>query len=325
MRKSIICTLLSSFLLPGLFSGAYAYDGQSNINFLINESNDDKYFVDFSVEITTPQAIPENTTSGKFTVFIWPGLQPDGPERKCFFPINNGVLQPVLTFGNSCAPHKPQDTEQWWISGQYVNTDLDCNSVPNDFAGVCEDFFQCHGGEFLTVAPGQVISTRMTFEPANNTWMETIESNGQTRTYSIALDYCSEDSKPLASVTMEPQSQTNAILSIETDGYNTPIIQSYENIILQIYVGDDSSATCNNTLSIRKTVPSSFCSPLNMISNTDGILTCQVEGCTVCKPTTLTSNCPVIVPTLSENGFVATAILIGIIGFMVVRRRKIAA
>ena len=37
------------------------------------------------------------------TVFLWPGVQPlrGGPN---FAPVNNGVLQPVLTWGSSCAP-----------------------------------------------------------------------------------------------------------------------------------------------------------------------------------------------------------------------------
>lgn len=323
MRKRLYI-FISSFLLIGLLNGAYAYDGQSNINFEIEASNDDKYFVDFSVDFTAPQFLPKNITPGKFTVFIWPGLQPDGPERKCYDPINNGVLQPVLTYGNSCAPHKPLNTEQWWISGQYVNTDLDCNAVPNDFVGVCKDYSECHGGEFLTIMPGHDIETQMTYEPSNDTWLQTIKSDGQTRTYSIALDYCSENSKPATPVTREPQSQTNAILSIETDGYNTPLLQSFENITLKVYVGDDLSATCDNTLSMRTTVPSSYCSTLNTISNLEGILTCHVDSCTVCKPTTRTSNCPLFVPTLSEWSLIALAAVLAIIGLIVLRRRAVA-
>ena len=323
--RNILYTLPLLFLLMGLFNSAYAYDGQSNINFKIDTGNDDKYFVDFSVDFSAPESLPKNITPGKFTVFIWPGLQPDGPARKCYYPINNGVLQPVLTYGNSCAPKKPMDVEQWWISGQYVNTDLDCKHVPNQFASVCDDYFQCHGGEFLTVMPGQEIETNMTYKPSDDTWMQTINSDGQTRTYSIALDYCSENSEPPTPVTMEPQSQTNAILSIETDGYNTPLLQTFENIKLKINVGDDTAATCNNILTMDTTVPSSYCSPLNMISNTDGILTCQVDSCTICKPTALNSNCPVLVPTLSEWSLIAMATVLGIVGLIVIRRRRAAA
>jgi hypothetical protein len=323
--RTISCTLFSIFLLIGLVCSAYAFDGQSNINFVIEESKDPKYFVDFNVDVNAPESLPPNITPGKFTVFIWPGLQPNGEQRSCFSPIILGVLQPVLTYGNSCAPHKPQNVEQWWISGQYVNTNLDCDHVPNDFAPVCDDFVHCHGGDFLTLNPGQEINTSMVYEPSDNSWLQTIKSGGDTRTYDIALDYCSENSEPTTPVTRDPQAQTNAILSIETKGYNTPLWQSFENIQLKINVGDDQDATCDTTLSVRTTVPSSSCSTLETISNTDGILTCQVESCSICKPTTLTSNCPTSVPTLSEWGLIAMVAVLGIVGFMILRRRRASA
>jgi len=316
MRKLQYTLLL--LLLAGLFTSTHAYNGQSNINFLINSRGSEKYFVDFSVDFIAPQSISLDPDHAKFTVFIWPGLQPDGPERKCFYPINNGVLQPVLTFGNSCAPDKPADVEQWWISGQYVNTDLDCKSVPDEFLSVCKDYFDCHGGQFVEVIPGNEIKTNMKYNPGDKSWMETIETDGLTRTYSIALDYCSEDSKHSTPVTREPQSQTNAILSIETDNYDFPLEQTFTNIVLKIHVGDDGSATCNNTLSMKETVSASSCTPLEMISNSDGVLTCQVASCTVHKPTEL----PTFVPTLTEYGLLAIAVLLGITGFLVLRRRK---
>jgi hypothetical protein len=62
------------------------------------------------------------------TIFLWPGLQPDRDGRN-YFPIGNGVLQPVLTWGPSCAPgEKPRTYSTWWISGQYVNTQGSCLS-----------------------------------------------------------------------------------------------------------------------------------------------------------------------------------------------------
>jgi hypothetical protein len=72
-------------------------------------------------------------TSPQGTVFIWPGLQPDGLS---YFPIGNGVLQPVLTYGSSCAPNPTKlVTHGWWISGQYVNTDKDPNAKGGPFHG----------------------------------------------------------------------------------------------------------------------------------------------------------------------------------------------
>jgi hypothetical protein len=279
-------TLLSLFLLISLFSRAYGYDGQSDIFFRTDASNHNIYFVGFSADFVAPQSLPPNISSGEFAVFLWPGLQPGGSG--CFYPINNGVLQPVLSYGNSCAPDKPQNTEQWWISGQYVNKPLfddNCKSIPNGFVSACEDYAHCHGGEFLTINPGQEITTSMDLDSDNNNWLQTIEAGGQTRTYSIALDYCSASSQQTAKVTMEPQAQTLAILSIETHGYNTPLEQTYENIVLKIQVGDDPMATCDNTVTMSTADPSSDCSSINTISNTEGILTCQIDSCTVHKPT----------------------------------------
>jgi hypothetical protein len=287
MRKTLY-TLFSSFLLIALFNSAYAYDGQSNVIFETDASNQEIYFVEFSVDFVTPESFPENTDSGSFTVFIWPGLQPL-EKSKCFFPINNGVLQPVLTWGGSCAPFKPepQDLEQWWISGQYVNTFLHCDSVPDEYVVACESYFHCHGGQFITVIPGQEIETSIVYQPATQDWLQTIEADGQTQTYSIALNYCSENSEPATPVEREPQSQTRAILSIETKGYNEPLEHAFENVLLKIHVGKDPTATCDNALSTRVTVPSSSCTPFNTISNANGILTCQVDSCTVHKPTML--------------------------------------
>lgn len=284
MRK-IPYSLLASFFLITIINSAYAYDGQSNVIFNTDPSNHDIYFVEFSADLTAPESLPENTTPGPFSVFLWPGLQPGG---YCFYPINNGVLQPVLSYGTSCAPDKPQNVEQWWISGQYVNKPLyddKCESIPNGFVDACENYAHCHGGESLTINPGQEVTTSMVYQPDDQNWLQTIEAGGQSQTYSIALNYCSANSQPDSSVNMNPQSQTRAILSVETHGYNAPLEQTFENVLLKIQVGDDTTATCDNTLTINKIDPSSSCTPLIMVSNTDGILTCRVDSCTIQKPT----------------------------------------
>ena len=47
---------------------------------------------------------------------LWPGLQPDGPGANDQ-PLDNGVLQPVLTWGPTCAPNAPDGDPygSWWI------------------------------------------------------------------------------------------------------------------------------------------------------------------------------------------------------------------
>jgi hypothetical protein len=60
------------------------------------------------------------------TLFLWPGLSPFnklGETADHYLPIDNGVLQPVLTFGDSCAPlsgplgNIDRSASGWWISG----------------------------------------------------------------------------------------------------------------------------------------------------------------------------------------------------------------
>jgi hypothetical protein len=83
------------------------------------------------------------------TLFVWPGLQPDGANLE---PIDNGVLQPVLSWGKSCAPGKqPGHYSSWWISAQYVN----CYGHEQDFTG-------CSGGPIMKVNRGD----RLTIELA---------------------------------------------------------------------------------------------------------------------------------------------------------------
>jgi hypothetical protein len=70
--------------------------------------------------------VPNTQTDGDKTYFLWPGLQP-GKVASNYQPIDNGVLQPVLTFGPTCAPGQTKEQTKdpyfgWTISGQYVNT-----------------------------------------------------------------------------------------------------------------------------------------------------------------------------------------------------------
>jgi hypothetical protein len=93
------------------------------------------------------------------TLFLWPGLQPDGVN---FEPIDNGVLQPVLTWGPSCAPGKqPRTYSTWWISGQYVNT----NGQVSGYTG-------CAGGTFMSVNVCDTLDIDMVLSGTN--WIQTI-------------------------------------------------------------------------------------------------------------------------------------------------------
>ena len=121
---------------------------------------------------TTMVVPPEPPASG--TLFLWPGLQPDGAN---YDPIDNGVLQPVLTWGPSCAPGKqPRAYSTWWISGQYVNT----NGSDPGYTG-------CQGGPIMSVAVGDTLN--LDFSLAGTIWTQTVTDaqTGQSVSYSIDM------------------------------------------------------------------------------------------------------------------------------------------
>lgn len=106
----------------------------------------------------------EPTTRG--TLFLWPGLQPlRGPDPAR---IGNGVLQPVLTWGSSCAPKKPASYNDWWISGMYVN-------VSTSAAGPTG----CAGGDAMNVAVGDDLV--IDFRVEGTRWTQTVlnQQNGK--------------------------------------------------------------------------------------------------------------------------------------------------
>ena len=121
---------------------------------------------------TTMVVPPEPPPSG--TLFLWPGLQPGGAN---YDPINNGVLQPVLTWGGSCAPgNQPRAYSTWWISGQYVNT-----------FGSDPGFTGCQGGAVMPVGVGDTLIMDMAL--AGTIWTQTVtdQETGQKVTYSIDM------------------------------------------------------------------------------------------------------------------------------------------
>ncbi|KAL1744684.1 hypothetical protein HDZ31DRAFT_38128 [Schizophyllum fasciatum] len=123
-------------------------------------------------------AIPEKLAGE--TLFIWPGIQPGNAlEEANGDPANvgNGVLQPVLTWGPSCAPGTQPDN-QWWISGQYVNT----NTAQSQFSG-------CFGGDIMAVQPDDLVECTM--ELANgtvSTWDQTCVNHSNGNSVSFQFD-----------------------------------------------------------------------------------------------------------------------------------------
>lgn len=134
------------------------------------------YLNESVVRLQTTMIVPPEP-SAEGTMFVWPGLQ-SLPYAENWEPIGNGVLQPVLTWGPTCAPtpnEKPPSHSTWWISGQYVNTNVD-EVTPPEYKG-------CHSGEYITANPGDYLFIDMSLDQNTNTWTQTITNqmtNAQT-------------------------------------------------------------------------------------------------------------------------------------------------
>jgi hypothetical protein len=110
------------------------------------------------------------------TVFLWPGLQPL-PGGKNYNPVGNGVLQPVLTWGGTCASNAPANSyANWWIAAQYVNV------YGNDHSHT-----GCLGGKGMDVQVGDLLDISMSVD--ENIWNQTVtdEQSGKTVTYDIDM------------------------------------------------------------------------------------------------------------------------------------------
>jgi hypothetical protein len=120
---------------------------------------------------TTMVVPPEPPPSG--TLFLWPGLDPDGAN---FNPINNGVLQPVLTWGSSCAPGtQPRPYSTWWISSQYVNT-----------FGNVSGYTGCNGGPIMSVNVCDTLD--MDIQLSGTVWTQTVTDGQTNRTVTYSID-----------------------------------------------------------------------------------------------------------------------------------------
>ena len=140
--------------------------GYGTVSFMANSKNQ---IVRLQTTLTVPAEPP---ASG--TLFLWPGLQPNGAN---FQPIDNGVLQPVLTWGDSCAPGtQPRAYSTWWISGQYVNTN-----------GSDPGYIGCYGGSVMSVNVGDQLDIDM--QLAGTIWNQTVTDaeTGKSVTFSFDM------------------------------------------------------------------------------------------------------------------------------------------
>ena len=145
--------------------------------------------------LETTLTVPAKPTPGG-TLFLWPGLEPLNGSAN-YNPIGTGVLQPVLTWGGTCAPTAPNNYADWWISGQYVNT-----------LGSAQGFTGCKGGTGMTVSVGDNLHILMALN--GTTWSQTItdDKSGKKATFDIDL---------------KGQAQNWVIFSIEAPSGKQPV------------------------------------------------------------------------------------------------------
>ena len=95
---------------------------------------------------------------------------------KNFNPIGEGVLQPVLTWGGSCAPNMPSNPAGWWISAQYVNT-----------LGSYQGYTGCHGGQAIDAQVGDQLDITMSLK--GSVWSQVVvdRQSGQMATYDMDM------------------------------------------------------------------------------------------------------------------------------------------
>ena len=166
-----------------------ATSGYGDVNINVASSNQIVFF-------QTTLTVPVEPPGGLGTLFLWPGLQPDGAN---FDTLNNGVLQPVLTWGGTCAPMAPSDPyASWWVSGQYVNTYIQPSS-PNYAA-----YNGCHGGPGMDVQTGDALLMTMQLDGMN--WVQTVADSRSGQQVSYTLDMLGQ-AQTWAEFVIEPYSR----------------------------------------------------------------------------------------------------------------------
>jgi hypothetical protein len=162
VRICAVAVCLSAAALPAatLSQSGNPPHGNGKVSFLAAVGNE---IISLSTKLVVPNKPPDPTDPSGLhgTVFLWPGLQPR-PEDANYWPIGDGILQPVLTWGPSCAPgDRPKDDSSWWISAQYVNT-----------LGNYMGYQGCYGGTIISAEPKDLL--RISMSLFRSIWTQTI-------------------------------------------------------------------------------------------------------------------------------------------------------
>jgi uncharacterized protein (TIGR03437 family) len=172
--------------------------------------------------LTVPPKPPAPTIPGA-ALYLWPGLDP-ATSSLHFLPINNGVLQPVLSWGPSCAPtSQPKPFSSWWISAQYVNT-----------IGKDPGYMGCFSGSSILVNPGDVLLIEMTLDAKTRAWNQVVTDSTTSQSVTFNID-------------LKRQGQNYAYFAIEAwygAVITTPVIFSNTTITFQ---SPDTDGWCSTS------------------------------------------------------------------------------
>lgn len=164
MMRTVISIILV-FVFVVNQASSVVVRGHGAIGFFVEDTNQVVYME------TTLIVPPVQTNIG--TIFLWPGLQPGGVN---YYPVDNGVLQPVLTWGSSCVPgNQPTPYSTWWISGAYVNTYTNLTG----YSG-------CLGGDIMAVNPGNRLWIHFILN--GTVWTQTITNLATSTAVSYSID-----------------------------------------------------------------------------------------------------------------------------------------
>ena len=136
--------------------------------------------------------------NGNSTLFMWPGLEPLENVSMNFAPIGRGVLQPVLTWGSSCAPGSRAGANNYWISAMYVNISAQDRM-----------YLGCFGGKVMDVKIGDKLYMDMFLKEDGTTWSQVVTNLSNNQTVDFDID-------------LKKQDQNWALFEIETASSTLP-------------------------------------------------------------------------------------------------------
>lgn len=208
--------------------------GNGNVQFMVTADNQ-------ILRMRTTLEVP-GKPNGTTTLFLWPGLEPvQGSDH--YTPIGTGVLQPVLTWGGSCAPGSIQTRQgsNWWISSQYVNT-----------LGSDPDHRGCYGGPTMAVETGDLLDIDM--QLTGTIWTQTVTSRTTGKSVDFDMD-------------LEMQEQRWALFEIEMPTNTRPA----EDVVFTNTVMEFAKPEAESCEAVTRGADDYFSAP---IASTDGTRCC---------------------------------------------------